>query len=293
MSNPSTFSGFKIWPNFFSLYVLLDKSVKLFVCMCARCMNIFTRPLLYMDITIGFPKAHHFLFLHVLELLTSCLKTPTDFSPMSSIFISHSLFFFLSLHALCKSLCQNVSNPQTSWQKGGTILSQEQPKESNDIPSVRPYTEQDQKRPFAQLIGSKNPAGENNVVQWIHRGGEAVTYNMGYNNGRLLVNKDGYYYLYSKVTINAAENCLLIQHKVMKETQAYGKPIELMKSKSFRCPKSSSEMTTEVGEDLWNSFLSGIFQLQSGDQIFVTLEDIQKIRPGTTENLMGAFMISP
>ncbi|XP_073324683.1 tumor necrosis factor ligand superfamily member 14 isoform X2 [Pagrus major] len=198
-----------------------------------------------------------------------------------------------NLYKKTESLCQNVSNPQTSWQKGGTILSQEQPKESNDIPSVRPYTEQDQKRPFAQLIGSKNPAGENNVVQWIHRGGEAVTYNMGYNNGRLLVNKDGYYYLYSKVTINAAENCLLIQHKVMKETQAYGKPIELMKSKSFRCPKSSSEMTTEVGEDLWNSFLSGIFQLQSGDQIFVTLEDIQKIRPGTTENLMGAFMISP
>ncbi|XP_073329005.1 tumor necrosis factor ligand superfamily member 14-like [Pagrus major] len=96
---------------------------------------------------------------------------------------------------------------------------------------VQNLSNQVQQRPFAQLIGSRNPAGENNVLQWIHRGGEAVTYNMGYNNGRLLVNMDGYYYVYCKVTVNAAENCLLIQHKVMKETQAFGKPIELMKSK--------------------------------------------------------------
>lgn len=63
-------------------------------------------------------------------------------------------------------------------------------------------------------------------------------------------------------------------------------------SSSFRCPKPPSEKPPEVGEDLWNSFLSGIFQLQSGDKIFVTLEN-QEIRQGSTENLMGAFMIPP
>ncbi len=79
--------------------------------------------------------------------------------------------------------------------------------------------------------GSGNPVGENNVVQWLHKGGETITYNMGYNNGRLLVQKDGHYYLYSKVTLNAAEECSLIQHRVMKVTKAYDQPIELMKSK--------------------------------------------------------------
>lgn len=54
---------------------------------------------------------------------------------------------------------------------------------------------------------------------------------MGYNNGRLLVEKDGHYYLYCKVTLNAAEECSLIQHKVMKVTKAYDNAIELMKSK--------------------------------------------------------------
>lgn len=182
-------------------------------------------------------------------------------------------------------------------------------------------------------------------MQWVHKVGETITYNMGYRNGCLLVEQEGHYYLYSKVTLNVAEECSLIQHKVMKVTKAYDQAIELMKSKrfvsvplltsflfccgrgynrlfesnlfaashlclyryaeicavficfaffSFRCwsPKLSSARPSG-GEDLWNSFLAGIFHLQSGDEIFVTLEDIQKMRTGTTENLMGAFMISP
>ncbi|XP_070781080.1 tumor necrosis factor ligand superfamily member 14-like [Enoplosus armatus] len=192
------------------------------------------------------------------------------------------------------SLCQNKPNPKTSGLQGGNINSQVGNKESNEIPSVRPHEEQAQQRPFAQLIGSGSPQGENNVVLWVHKGGESIIHNMDYNNGRLLIEKDGYYYLYSKVTLNAAEECSLIQHKVMKDTKAYGNSIELMKSKSLHCrtPKPSSAKGS-VGEDLWNSFLAGIFLLQSGDEIFVTLENIQKMLPGTTDNLMGAFMISP
>ena len=70
-------------------------------------------------------------------------------------------------------------------------------------------------------------------MQWEHQVGEAITKHMGYHNGHLLVEEGGYYYLYSKVTINAAEDCKLIQHTVMKVTKAYDAPIELMKSKRF------------------------------------------------------------
>ncbi|XP_029364144.1 tumor necrosis factor ligand superfamily member 14-like [Echeneis naucrates] len=164
--------------------------------------------------------------------------------------------------------------------------------EHNSNPSAQTRMEQIQQRPFAHLMGASDPAGENNVVQWIHEGGEAITHKMNYSKGRLLVEKEGYYYLYSKVQLNTAEECNLIQHKVMKDTRAYGKYIELMKSKSLRCraSKSSSPKTSD-GDDLWNSFLAGIFHLQTGDQIFVTLESIQKMRPGLTDNFMGAFMI--
>ena len=83
--------------------------------------------------------------------------------------------------------------------------------------------------------GPGTPAGEDNVVQWVEKG-EAITYDIGYSNGRLLIKKEGYYYLYSKVTLNAVEECRLTQHKVMKRTKAYDLDIELMKSKRLVTP---------------------------------------------------------
>lgn len=93
------------------------------------------------------------------------------------------------------------------------------------------------------IKGSNTPVGANKVVQWIDKGGETFTHKMGYNNGSLLVEMEGHYYLYSKLTLHAADECSLIQHRVMKVTKAYGHAIELMQSKRF------------VGEPLLTSFL--------------------------------------
>lgn len=79
--------------------------------------------------------------------------------------------------------------------------------------------------------GTNIPPRNGSVVQWRHKGGESTLSNMGYDNGHLVVKREGYYYIYSKVTTNAAEECFLITHKVMKVTLAYDEPIELMKSK--------------------------------------------------------------
>ncbi|KAM8878720.1 tumor necrosis factor ligand superfamily member 14-like [Spinachia spinachia] len=188
-------------------------------------------------------------------------------------------------------LCQNLSHPQTSALQGGPIMS----KDSIKYPAVPPHLDLTPNRPFAQLIGANEPLGPDNVVLWVHNAGETVTHNMGYNDGRLLVEQGGYYHLYSKLTLHAAEeSCCFIQHMVMKKTVTYDNPIELMKSKSARCrTQSAPSGKTSGGEDLWSSFLAGIFHLQSGDKIFVTLDSINTIRPGPTENLMGAFMIFP
>ncbi|XP_005931414.1 tumor necrosis factor ligand superfamily member 14 [Haplochromis burtoni] len=150
----------------------------------------------------------------------------------------------------------------------------------------------DERRPFAHLLGSNKP-GTNDIVQWAKEG-DAVTQDMKYEKGRLTVEKEGYYYIYSKVIMNAAEECSLSQHKVMKETKAYDKPIELMQSKSIHCSTSKPHLKLlEASEDLWNSYLAGIFQLQVGDEIYVTLKNITKIHGGSTLNFMGAFMIYP
>lgn len=93
------------------------------------------------------------------------------------------------------------------------------------------------------IKGSSSPMGPNKVVQWINKGGETFSRKMSYKNGSLLVEMEGHYYLYSKLTLNAGDECSLIQHRVMKVTKAYGHAIELMKSKRF------------VSEPLLTSFL--------------------------------------
>ncbi|KAG7223736.1 hypothetical protein INR49_026418, partial [Caranx melampygus] len=149
----------------------------------------------------------------------------------------------------------NLSSPRASGQQGGVISPRMGSRE-------QPHPDQIQQRPFAHLMGSDHPSGDKNVVQW-NEGGEAIIRNMSYNKGRLVVEKEGYYYLYSKVQLNTAEECVLIQHRVMKDTKAYGESIELMKSKSLRCrSQKSSNTKTSDAEDLWNSFLAGIFHLQ-------------------------------
>ncbi|KAM7393922.1 hypothetical protein PAMP_020757 [Pampus punctatissimus] len=183
-----------------------------------------------------------------------------------------------------------MSTPKSSAQQDGTIMGRVGPEDFKEILTVRPRQQEIQHRPFAHLLGP-NSVGEKNVVQWVNDVGDAITYNMTYNNGRLSVKKEGYYYLYSKVELNAVE-CSLIQHKIMKDTMAYEKSIQLMISNSFHCRTSKQSVKGE-GEDLWQSFLAGIFHLHSGDQIFVTLDNIQKMRPGPHENFMGAFMIFP
>ncbi|CAG5928912.1 unnamed protein product [Menidia menidia] len=201
----------------------------------------------------------------------------------------YSLYQKTEALSLCRfhHLCQNLSSPATVGHKIGSPSSQIGSKE---IPKLWMQTQQ---RPFAHLQGASNPKGENNVVQW-ELFGEAITKNMTYAKGLLTIQQEGYYYLYSKVELNPTAKCKLIQHNVMKNTSAYDKPIELMKSRSKHCwtQKPSNEQPSGL-DDLWSSFLAGIFHLQSGDQIYVTLDKIQEMHPGPKENFMGAFMIFP
>lgn len=150
--------------------------------------------------------------------------------------------------------------------------------DDSGIYTVETHREQIPNRPFAQLIGqnlsntqclilefisnrifttlittvgSSNPIGENNVVQWEHKGGETFTNHMGYSKGQLLVQMEGHYYLYSKVTLNAAQECSLLQHKVMKVTKAYGHAIELMKSKRLASAPHLPDTFLELSVVSW------------------------------------------
>lgn len=85
---------------------------------------------------------------------------------------------------------------------------------------------------FMVSLGPSHVSGEDDVVQWV-TDGETGIKNMQYKEGRLKIQEDGHYYLYSKVQLIGVEECKLIQHKVMKNTSAYGMSIDLMQSKRY------------------------------------------------------------
>ncbi|RVE75591.1 hypothetical protein OJAV_G00000430 [Oryzias javanicus] len=218
-------------------------------------------------------------------------------------FLINNLYQRTQGFSSCNHRCNNMSGPSLSSQQG-TLLSRIGSKDpghvlgENDITQWIKDAEASiqhmwfQKRPFAHLLGPSDVSRENDVVQWVID--EASINNMQYKKGRLKIQEVGHYYLYSKVQLIAVEECKLIQHKMMKNTSAYGKSIDLMQSKSNRCwiPKQTSAKTIQK-EELWSSFLAGIFHLHVGDEIFVTVEKTENMRPGPTENFMGAFMVSP
>lgn len=122
---------------------------------------------------------------------------------------------------------------------------------------------------LTSALGSNHPIDENNVVLWVEEG-EAITRNMTYEKGRLIVEQEGYYYLYSKVQLNAAEDCKLIQHKVMKDTSAYGKPIDLMKSKRWVIALLVTFFVFSSSFLLWRCLLNNSLLLQVWVVTFLT-----------------------
>lgn len=181
-------------------------------------------------------------------------------------------------------LCHNSSHPLKPEEQNGRISSQKGNKESNEIPPL-----QTQKRPLAHLLGAEDPVGDNDEVRWNSHTKQDIV-KMGYNNSRLIIQQEGFYYVYSKVEIDVSQETKPIFHKIMKSSNAYmWHNIELLNSKS-NCCQHKGLLNSDV-EDIRSSFLAGIFHLQKGDQIFVTLSRIQKLSRGANRNCFGAFLI--
>ncbi|XP_038163286.1 tumor necrosis factor ligand superfamily member 14 [Cyprinodon tularosa] len=178
--------------------------------------------------------------------------------------------------------CHNSSHPLMLEQQNGRMSSQIKTKESNEIlpiaPPERPI------RPFAHVFGD-GPLRDNEV-RW--NPVEQDIKNMGFNNSGLIILEEGYYYVYSRVEIDFSNETTNkgVFHKIMRNTSGYGKPIELLHSKSTCCQYRSS--ANSDAEELRSSFLAGIFHLQEGDHIYVTLSRIKQLSQGSS---LGAFRI--
>ncbi|XP_055081273.1 uncharacterized protein LOC117378238 [Periophthalmus magnuspinnatus] len=198
--------------------------------------------------------------------------------------------FIYRLHKRTEALFlshQQLQNQSSPLSPTGNTLEQVGPKMSYEAPAGLSHPQKATERSMAHLQGS-NSSDKDGVVQWL-KNSDSFTSNIEYNSSGLLIKTDGFYYLYSKVHFSQAEDCVMVNHMVMRNTTAYGLPIELMKSKSFHCRNERPNQKRTMEPDLWNSFLAGIFKLETGDHIFVMLD--RGLHAGPADNFFGAFKI--
>ncbi|XP_036409432.1 tumor necrosis factor ligand superfamily member 14 [Megalops cyprinoides] len=139
--------------------------------------------------------------------------------------------------------------------------------------------------PAAHLTALSLPPQADGVLQW-NLDGNSFTHQMQYREGVLVVEEEGYYFIYSKVFFTEPE-CTSFTHAVLCNTQRYlGGDTELMQSRRFHCRSQWRS------RNLLNSYLGGVYHLSKGDSIYVKAQNhTQIVRHISPENFFGAYMI--
>lgn len=112
---------------------------------------------------------------------------------------------------------------------------------------------------------------------------DPLLYEMTYKDKELKIQKEGYYYVYSKVFFSDSNG---FQHHISMHTDRYSGNITLLQSRKYPSHSKGSQKTQS------NSYLGGVFHLYKDDGIFVDVSDTAKIvRHKPSENVFGAYMI--
>uniref|UniRef100_A0A3P9DU77 THD domain-containing protein n=1 Tax=Maylandia zebra TaxID=106582 RepID=A0A3P9DU77_9CICH len=135
-------------------------------------------------------------------------------------------------------------------------------------------------------VYSSGSVQENEVMLW-HINNLTVLSGMAYKDGRLEVQEEGFYYVYSKVCFSDHglwnQSPDFFHHFVMKSAHLHGNHYTLMQSQKELRVNSS---------DLNNSFLGGLFHLHKGDGIFVRIRtNLNILQYNVSEHFFGAFMM--
>ncbi|XP_051904925.1 tumor necrosis factor ligand superfamily member 14 [Hippocampus zosterae] len=144
---------------------------------------------------------------------------------------------------------------------------------------VSPHTCTPDSKPVAHLMDGKDATHGKSVVGWSLISGRLLC-GMEYKNGSLLIRREGFYFVYSKLSFH---NGATFHHTVMKRTSRHpGGTVPLLQARQF----SSAD-----NKNNGNTFLGGVFHLHKDDALFVNVSDTSKIlRVRAYENVFGAFM---
>ncbi|XP_048051098.1 tumor necrosis factor ligand superfamily member 14 isoform X1 [Megalobrama amblycephala] len=141
-------------------------------------------------------------------------------------------------------------------------------------------------KPAAFLQSSSTESASNGVLLWKSEGYPMFQKGLDYKNNSLYVQQDGYYYIFSK--ISHLDNCEFFKHTVMQRSDIYNnEPILLMQNSRYSCSSNKPQGMGKWG----NSYLGGVFHLNKGDSVFVTVNNSSLVQSNGFENFFGAFMI--
>ncbi|KAM9394257.1 tumor necrosis factor ligand superfamily member 14 [Pholidichthys leucotaenia] len=135
-------------------------------------------------------------------------------------------------------------------------------------------------KPVAHLTDGFNVVHGKQIMAW-SMDAEPLLYEMEYKDKSLIIQKEGYYYVYSKVFFLDSG---IFHHSVKMHTEKYrGNSITLLESRKYS-PRGKAIRS--------NSFLGGVFHLYKDDALFVEINNATKIeRHKPYENVFGAYMI--
>lgn len=140
-------------------------------------------------------------------------------------------------------------------------------------------------RPVAHLNAGPQPP-KSQIMQWDMES-QPLLHQMKYKRGQLTIQREGYYYVYSKVFYSESNHGFT--HSVRKISPRYrGKNITILQSRSYYS-------FNKPGKDLMassNSFLGGAFHLLPNDSLFVMVSNASQILLAFAfENYFGAYML--
>lgn len=203
---------------------------------------------------------------------------------------AQSLLFLLVGLALCGLAIEacfiyHLYSKQGSAVSGSAGMSIQ---DQEDIPKEVPPTSRPNpivlpSKPVAHLTaGPQAPHGDG-VMVWDMQT-EPLLHEMEYKDGKLVIQKEGYYYVYSKIFFSEVN--VAFTHSVCRTTPRYlRKDIELLKSRRYY-PKSGKMISSS------NSYLGGVFHFFKDDSIFVKVKNVTQVRiHSSTENVFGIYMI--
>lgn len=135
-------------------------------------------------------------------------------------------------------------------------------------------------KPVAHLTGGHGVVHGKEIMAWSMKA-EPLLHEVVYNNGSLIIQKEGYYFVYSKVFFIDSSK---FHHYVNLLTEKYaGGIITLLQARKYS-PKSDHVRS--------NSYLGGVFHLYQNDAIHVNVSSSAKIiQSKPYENVFGLFMI--